>query len=126
MMHYRDMARLIHGVVREYNILHEIPGDNFEWDDVDLEYRRSIENAIKNELDSPAKEPSDSHNRWLKARLDDGWTYGPVKSQKHKTHPCMIPYEDLPRAQQFKDELFSCMVALLKHSPGRMENDNAT
>ena len=116
MQHY-DIARLVHAVVREYNIVHGVPGDNFVWFDMDPDYRRSIEDAVLEEMRNPTKEPDESHKKWLKARSDDGWVYGPVKNQAKKEHPCMVPYEELPEVQQYKDILFVTMVALLTHAP---------
>ena len=35
----------------------------------------------------------------------DGWVHGPVKDADAKTHPMMIPYEDLPDFEKRKDVL---------------------
>jgi hypothetical protein len=42
-----------------------------------------------------------------------GWTYGPVRDPIAKTHPDMVPYEDLGWAEQVKDEVFQrlCEIA---------------
>ena len=116
-MEYYDIAEIVHATVRQYNIVHEVPGDNFEWDDMDESYRKSIEKAVQDEIKNPTTEPDESHKKWLKAREDDGWVYGPIKDQEKKQHPCMVPYEELPEVQQYKDILFVTMVALLKHAP---------
>ena len=116
-MEYHDIAEIVHATVRQYNIVHEVPGDNFEWDDMDESYRESIEKAVKDEMETPTKEPDESHKKWLKAREDDGWVYGPLKDQEKKQHPCMVPFEELPEVQQYKDILFVTMVALLKQAP---------
>ena len=34
------------------------------------------------------------HDVWARGRIDEGWTFGPRDDQK-KTHPCLIPYEEL-------------------------------
>ena len=116
-MHYKDVARIVHSVVREYNILHNIPGDNFTWYRMSPDYRISIEESVKREMENPAKSPAESHEKWLKARIDDDWVWGPHKSQEMKTHPCIVPYDELPPVQKFKDTIFSKMVALLKDAP---------
>ena len=54
--------------------------------------------------------PEESHGKWMKAKSDEGWVYGEVKDPVAKTHPCMVPYEDLPKEQQFKDALFGAVV----------------
>lgn len=50
--------------------------------------------------------PEDSHLGWMEEKVRTGWTYGPVKDIDAKTHPCMVPYAQLPPEQQKKDEIF--------------------
>lgn len=57
--------------------------------------------------------PEVSHERWLEHKQEDGWVYGPVKDVSAKTHPCMVPYGDLPEEQKRKDHLFVSMVTEL-------------
>lgn len=50
--------------------------------------------------------PSDSHAAWSKRKRSEGWVYGEVKDPEAKTHPCLVPFDDLPPEQQLKDHLF--------------------
>jgi hypothetical protein len=54
--------------------------------------------------------PQQSHENWMSFKAKEGWVYGPVKDAEAKTHPCMVPYEQLPKEQQFKDALFGAVV----------------
>ena len=54
--------------------------------------------------------PEASHISWMKQKLDDGWKYGPVKEAEKKEHPCLVPFEQLPKEQQAKDYLFRGVV----------------
>lgn len=55
-----------------------------------------------------------SHENWTRDKLRDGWTYGEVKDADAKTHPCLVPYEDLPEAQRLKDRVVvECFLAML-------------
>ena len=38
-----------------------------------------------------------------KGRMDDGWTYGPVRDDAKKQHPCLVPYADLPESEKDYD-----------------------
>jgi len=60
--------------------------------------------------DDPTTTPEQSHQNWMKAKLADGWTYGPIKDIDAKTHPCLLPYEQLPPEQRVKDTLFGATV----------------
>lgn len=54
--------------------------------------------------------PEASHVSWLAEKAATGWTYGLVKDPKAKTHPCFVPYADLPEAQKRKDHIFVNVV----------------
>ncbi len=43
------------------------------------------------------------HDVWAKNRLDEGWTYGPVRNDEAKTHPCLVDYDDLSDSEKQYD-----------------------
>lgn len=43
------------------------------------------------------------HEVWAQSRLAQGWVYGPARSDELKTHPCLVPYEDLPEVEKQYD-----------------------
>ena len=43
------------------------------------------------------------HEVWAQSRIEQGWVYGLERSDAHKTHPCLIPYEDLPEIEKAYD-----------------------
>ena len=43
------------------------------------------------------------HDLWARQRLADGWTYGPLRDDKVKKHPCLVPYADLPESEKEYD-----------------------
>lgn len=43
------------------------------------------------------------HEVWAKARMAQGWKYGPQRSDELKTHPCLVPYKDLPEEEKDYD-----------------------
>jgi hypothetical protein len=64
-------------------------------------------------LANPAATPAFSHESWSKAKIAAGWTYGRVKDEDERKHPCLVPYEQLPKLQQAKDHLFRGIVHAL-------------
>ena len=40
------------------------------------------------------------HDVWAETRIKQGWTYGLERNDELKTHPCLIPYEELPENYQ--------------------------
>ena len=53
---------------------------------------------------------SAQHDAWMADKIKNGWTYGPVKDAEAKTHPCIVPFDDLPEFQKVKDRLFRAIV----------------
>jgi ryanodine receptor 2 len=40
------------------------------------------------------------HEVWAETRINQGWIYGEQRNDKLKTHPCLIPYEELPEEEK--------------------------
>lgn len=58
--------------------------------------------------------PEASHEAWMAYKVADGWVYGPVKDAERKTHPCLVPFAELPLEQQAKDFIFRGVVHALR------------
>lgn len=103
------VARICHEVNRAYC---ESLGDESQlpWDKAPGWQKASALSGVVFHLGKPDSKPSDSHENWMKEKLEQGWTYGEVKDVEKKTHPCLLPYEQLPVAQQTKDKLFIAVV----------------
>lgn len=43
------------------------------------------------------------HEVWAQTRISQGWTYGEERNDDKKTHPCLIPYEELPESEREYD-----------------------
>ena len=43
------------------------------------------------------------HENWALGRLNDGWTFGPVRNDELKQHPCLIEYNELPEREKEYD-----------------------
>ncbi len=44
-----------------------------------------------------------AHDHWAQLRMADGWTYGPERDDVAKTHPDLVPYEQLPEGEKEYD-----------------------
>lgn len=66
-------------------------------------------------LTNPESTPEASHASWLAQKAADGWIYGAIKDPEVKTHPCFLPYEQLPVDQRVKDYLFGAAVRASAH-----------
>lgn len=108
------IARVCHEVNKAYC---EALGDNSQptWEDAPAWQRESARMGVDLHLMGNFG-PEASHISWMNQKLEDGWTYGPVKDPETKQHPCMVPFDQLPREQQAKDYIFRAVVHALKEA----------
>lgn len=43
------------------------------------------------------------HDVWAESRIAEGWRYGEQRDDQLKTHPCLVPYEELPETEREYD-----------------------
>lgn len=55
--------------------------------------------------------PEQLHESWMAAKIRDGWRWGPTKDPVALTHPCIVPYSELPEDQRIKDAVFHAIVS---------------
>ena len=59
---------------------------------------------LPKELDELVEQMSKNvHEVWAQSRMSQGWTYGEQRNDTLKTHPCLIPYEELPEVEKAYD-----------------------
>lgn len=109
MIRVADIARICHEANRAYCAA---IGDYSQvaWDDAPEWQRASAILGVQFRLENPDAGPAASHESWFAQKVADGWVYGPVKDPIGKTHPCMVPFDQLPPEQQVKDVLFTNIV----------------
>jgi hypothetical protein len=66
--------------------------------------------GVTNIINGAVGTPEEGHASWMHHKIAEGWTYGEVKDPEKKTHPCMVPYIQLPTEQQAKDTIFFAVV----------------
>ena len=47
------------------------------------------------------------HEVWAQNRINEGWTYGNRRDDVKKTHPCLVPYEELSEIEKDYDRATS-------------------
>jgi hypothetical protein len=48
-----------------------------------------------------------THEVWSFQRLKEGWTYGTVRSDTNREHPCLVPYNELSESEKEYDRIIS-------------------
>jgi hypothetical protein len=105
-----DIARACHEANRavQRSLSEEI---NPPWDEAPEWMKESITKGV--EGIQAGNTPEESHAAWMVDRTERGWVWGKFKSELAKTHPDLVPYEELPPEQQLKDTLFHAIVTIL-------------
>lgn len=110
------LAEVCHEVNRAY--CHAIGDDSqVVWskatDDQRLSAKKGVTALLSSNLNA-----EQLHGLWLEEKRRQGWTAGPVKDEIAKTHPCMVPYDELPNEQKVKDHLSRAVVMTIQRQNG--------
>lgn len=116
MLNREQIARVAHEVNRAYC---QSLGDYSQpaWEDAPQWQKDSAALGVALHLDNPNASAAASHESWMAQKVADGWVWGLTKNPEEKTHPCIVPFDALPEAQQAKDYVFRGVVhALAAHA----------
>lgn len=84
-----------------------------DWGQAEQWQTESAIKGVEFKIANPDAPDSAQHDAWMADKVADGWVYGEVKDAEAKTHPCIVPFEELPEFQQKKDKLFQAIVTAL-------------
>ena len=76
------------------------------WDEAPEWQRDSAMRGVRTAIANPNITAEDMHEAWAAEKMNDGWKFGYEKDADEKTHPCLVPFNQLPEDQQYKDRLF--------------------
>lgn len=107
-----DIAQICHEANRAFQIASGDPVVSPHWADASPDQRDSSLRGVV--LSISGQTPEELHQSWCDFKVANGWVFGPVKDEQNKTHPCLVPYDQLPESDKVKDHLFSAIVNTLK------------
>lgn len=110
-MNTAAIARICHEANRAVQIETGDPAVSPRWDDAPEWQRASAIEGV--EKAQAGATPEQLHESWCEFKRADGWVFGEVKDADAKTHPCLVPYRELPPEQRAKDALFQAIVQAL-------------
>lgn len=78
---------------------------------IDVRMKKYIPNPVDTrsiELPADLKElieemAKNVHEVWAQNRISQGWSYGEVRNDELKQHPCLVPYENLSEEEKLYD-----------------------
>ena len=59
-----------------------------------------------------------THEVWSAGRMAEGWTYGEVRNDAEKKHPCLVEYEELSDSEKEYDKRTSMETLKLIYKLG--------
>jgi hypothetical protein len=114
-----DIASVIHDANRRLQIVEGDPRPSPLWDEAPARQVQGAIESVELALANPERTPEQNHDGWMQRLLEDGWTQGPVKDEAARTHPLLVPWDELPAEARRKDRLFLGIVrALAADTPG--------
>lgn len=109
-----SISRTVHEAIRAWAMAHgqtDIPA----WDVAEPWMQTSTRQSVQDVLHDKNMSGQTQHEHWVEQKMKDGWRYGPVKDPDQRTHPLLVPYEDLPDYERRKDQLVVAIVKALAH-----------
>lgn len=107
-----QIAEAVHEANRAY-CLGQGDHSQPDWDGCSDDIRAGTIDGVVFHLDNPTAKAGASHENWMQHKIEQGWKYGETKSEADKTHPSLVPFNDLPEKEKVKDYLFECLVRRL-------------
>ncbi|HVY89422.1 MAG TPA: RyR domain-containing protein [Hyphomonadaceae bacterium] len=75
--------------------------------------KRASCEAVTWRLSHPNAPSSAQHEQWMSEKKAAGWKHGRTKSGVKKTHPLLVPYDQLPEIERRKDALVAATIDAL-------------
>lgn len=111
-MKIEDVAKYCHEANKA---LCESTGDFSQkpWEQAEEWQRDSAVKGVQYFVENQDSPDSAQHDAWCADKYAAGWVYGTTKDAEAKTHPCLVPFNQLPIEQQAKDTLFKAVCRAL-------------
>jgi hypothetical protein len=106
-----QIASVCHTANTRLQALAGDPSPSVPWDSESEEIRQSAIAGVEAALRGVT--PEELHAEWCRNKAAQGWRRGEFKDAQARTHPCLVPYADLPGSERVKDAVFGAIVAAM-------------
>lgn len=85
------------------------------WSEREEPFRAQFLDVIERQCGPNRKSsPEELHDDWVVAYATMGWTFGTTYDPAAKTHPDMVPYDQLGQLEQDKDSVFVALCEIAR------------
>ena len=85
------------------------------WGEREEAFRAQFLGVIEGQCGSGrSTSPEELHGDWVQAYLAMGWAYGPLYDRERRTHPDMVPYDELGQLERDKDAVFVLLCEIAR------------
>ena len=85
------------------------------WYEREAEFRQQFLELIDRQCGPQrSASPEELHGSWTQAYFSMGWQYGEVYDLEAKTHPDLVPYEQLDSLERDKDAVFVALCEIAR------------
>jgi hypothetical protein len=108
-------AIFVYEAARLQAIAVEAPVVPEPWPEREADFRQQFCEVIERQC-GPGRSgsPEELHDDWVRAYEKMGWKYGPVRDREAKTHPDMVPFDQLEQREQDKDVIFIALCEIAR------------
>lgn len=115
-------ARFVYNAALLQAIAVDAPVVPESWDERDDAFRTQFREVIERQMGvMRSGSPAELHGGWVQAYIDMGWIYGPLRDVEAKTHPDMVPFDQLDKREQDKDAVFIALCEIARQWIGEVD-----
>jgi len=85
------------------------------WDDREQPFRDQFLAVIERQCgEQRSRSPEELHGSWMQSYYTMAWVYGPEYDRDKKTHPDLVPYDQLGQLERDKDAVFMALCEIAR------------
>ena len=110
-----NRAIFVYETARLAAIASQAPIIPAQWEDREEPFKQQFCEVIERQCGAyRSSSPEELHGSWMQAYYAMGWTYGNNYDPDNKTHPDLVPYEDLGQLEKDKDAVFVALCEIAR------------